>query len=180
MEINDCQLRRIMMDFMTVSTLLNSDLSRSKMDPYAFQEIFISLCYRLLHLYPLSGQRPSNEVDNAYYLGLLALLTTFLFQHGPRRLPYHLLAAKLRSVVTLKAEGTALTDTGLLWLLLVGGISVFGDEDKICILSRTKACFSSLNIDSWESALKEITKYPWINAVHSKAGQTLWKEILWS
>jgi hypothetical protein len=75
-------LANIYTNLMTVAYLLNEDRTSIKFDPDAYQEILISLCHRLLHLYPLDGKRPASGEENAIHLGLLATMTTLLFHHG--------------------------------------------------------------------------------------------------
>jgi hypothetical protein len=173
--IYDLELRCITTDLISVSRLLNGDRTCFKLKPYTFYEIWISVSYRLLHRYPLAETRPEKDGDNAWYLGLLALITTFLFRSGRSQpLSYDLLAAKLRNAI----EGTScneLMETTFLWLLFIGGISVFGGIDRTWLLPRIKACLINLNIENWRTALGKIRKFPWIDVAHDKPGHELWQ-----
>ena len=102
-QIYDPELRDVLVDLMSVSRLFNDDRAFVRLDPYAYQEILISVCYRLLHRHPLVCDGPWNDNENACYLGLLALATTLLFQYSrSRRLSYDLLAEKLRNTQCVK------------------------------------------------------------------------------
>lgn len=177
--IESSGLRNILLDFMAVSRFLNRDIPSAKLEPSTFQQMFISLCYRLLHLYPLSEKPQVHQRDYTYHLALLSLLTTFLFSHGPYHLSYNLLATKLRSAIMDVGPDT-ITDGELLWLLFVGRISVFEPSDNAWVLLRLKACLFSLQIDSWENALEIIKEHPWVDAIHNKPAQQLWKALVWT
>lgn len=176
--IYDAELRCVIADLITVSHLLNRDRMCFKSEPYTFQEIWISVSYRLLHRYPLTGSRPEKDSDNAWYLGVLALITTFLFRNSRSQpVSYDLLAESLRDVL----KGTSSNDlegTTFLWLLFIGGVSIFGATDRIWLLPRIQACLLNLNIDNWQTARNKIRKFPWIDAAHDKPGHELWQAVV--
>src|SRR5215469_10222024 len=167
--VHDPELRCVIADLMSISLLLNGDRKCFKLEPYAFHEIWISASYRLLHRYPLAGTRPEKYCDNAWYLGLLALITTFLFRNGRSHpLSYDLLAETLRGAIQDTSNNDLMEETTFLWLLFVGGISVFCDIDRTWLLPRIKTCLINLNIDNWRTARDKIRKFPWIDAAHDK------------
>jgi hypothetical protein len=177
---HDTALYRVVQDMMNFSALLNSDHTCFKFEPFAYQDILISGCYRLLNRYPLAGDRPETSNDNALYLGLLALVTTMLFQHGRAlRLTYDLLAEKLRGAIRDTSTNGPMEETTLLWLLFIGGISVFGPNDRSWLLLQIKKCLFALKISSWEAALDTIKSLPWIDAIHENRGQELWQSVVW-
>ena len=177
MPICDPQLQSIHGDMMGFCNLLNDDTKLLKMQPYSFEETLISVSYRLLYLYPLNGEGSKDSNDNAYHLGVLALLMTLLYQYGRlHRGPYDLLADKLRSAATtIFNEGSNADVTLLLWLLFIGGISVFGPVDVPWLHHEIRACLSALQADSWQQVRAAISCLPWINLVHDSAGKDLWK-----
>jgi len=173
---NDPELRCVIADLINVSHLLNGNRTCFKLEPYTFQEIWISVSYRLLHRYPLAGSRPEKESDNAWHLGLLALITTFLFRNGrSQQLSYDLLAEALRDVVKATSSDE---ETTFLWLLFVGGISVFGTIDRTWLLPRIRTCLINLNIDDWRTARNKIRQFPWIDVAHDKPGHELWQAVV--
>ena len=177
--VHDPELRYVIADLMSVSLLLNGDRTCFKLEPYAFHEIWISVSYRLLHRYPLAGTRPEKDCDNAWYLGLLALITTFLFRSGRSQPPlYDLLANTLRDTIQSTSSHGFVEETTLLWLLFVSGISMFGAIDRTWLLPRIKTCLINLNIDNWRTARDKIRKFPWIDEAHDKPGHELWKAVV--
>ena len=182
--IRDSRLRQIHLDFTTACHVLNSGTWQTMMEPYAFQETFISLSYRLLDISPLGEDDDVTNQDMVYSLAMLALMKTIvLFQVGhPRRPGYDVLAHKLRKALGSERKGTATKmDKQLeLWLAFVGGMSVFDSKDSPWLVPQIKTCLHELDIDSWQGLHEKIAGYPWIDAIHDKPGHELWKTIVWT
>jgi hypothetical protein len=176
----DPKLRDVFVDLMSVSRLFNDDRAFVRLDPYAYQEILISVCYRLLHLHPLLSDGPENHNEKSCYLGLLALVTTLLFQYGrSRRLSYDLLAEKLRNTIESVLSNQLVEETTILWLLFAGGISVFGAPDRAWLIPRIKTLIITLNIDTWRIVRDKIKTLFWIDAAHDKPGKELWEAAVY-
>jgi hypothetical protein len=175
-KIYDSNSRYIFVDFMSLSRLLNCSRTPFRMDPYAYQEVLISLLYRLLHHSSLN--RGEFEINNEYacHLGLLATISTLFFQYGRfERIPYDLLGVRLQKAIDATSRNDQKRESFLLWLLFIGGISVLGNKDRTLLYYQIKTCTSVLNVDNWLAARDEIKKYPWIDKAHDKAGQELWQ-----
>jgi hypothetical protein len=67
--------------------------------------------------------------------------------------------------------------TTSLWLLFVGGISVFNAIDRVWLLPQITTSLFTLDIGSWSTARDKIRKFPWIDAIHDKLGQELWQAV---
>ena len=175
-QVYDPELRDVLVDLMSVTRLFNDSRTFVRLDPYNYQDILISVCYRLLHRYQLGGDGPESDNENACYLGLLSLATTLLFQYGlARRLQYSLLAEKLRIIIGRVSSNKSVEETTLLWLLFTGGISVFDVTDREWLVPQIKALLSSLNIHDWLATRDKIKTLPWIDAAHDKLGKELWQ-----
>ncbi|WPH04598.1 Hypothetical protein R9X50_00749000 [Acrodontium crateriforme] len=171
-------------DFMTTCTRLNSNSTLPSMDSAAYQEMLISICYRLLRHYPLSTGSSHNYRTNnegAYCLGMIALLSTLLFQRGiPYQLSYQTIKNRLRNVILGNNDKTPLPDEVLLWVLFVSCISVFGPEDLPSLLPELKGCLQRCNVDSWPRVHQIIKPFPWIGVIHDEPGRKLWKLTIWT
>jgi hypothetical protein len=169
-------LQSVMWDVTSVSYILQRHLAR--FDPLDFQEMLISVLYRLINLSPLSNSGLESETEDLYCLALLAFSSTILFNLGRRKkLPYGLLAGKLR-VALMRTSGMASLDNGaLLWTLFIGGISVFRGDEETWLMPwiRTTACL--LGITDWQGAKQHLCQYPWIDAFHDEPARRLWVEI---
>ena len=174
--VYDPVLQGLLIDLMSISHFFNDSHVFVKLDPYAYQEILIALCYRLLHHNPLLREGFGDLNEDACYLGLLALVTKLLFQHGrSRRFPYDLLAKRLRHTIQSSLISRQVEETTCLWLLFVAGISVFSDTDWIWLMPQIRSLLTELDIDSWENARNRIKTLPWIDTVHDQAGKELWQ-----
>jgi hypothetical protein len=170
-------LRSVFCDMTSVSHILERRLV--KFDPFAFQDILISVLYRLLHLHPLSDPIPETPVDKLCCLGLLAFMSTTIFQPGRQELlPYELLAEKLRQALMESSASALVHKTMLFWILYVGGISVFRDSNMTWLIPRIKATSSSLGIRDWPGAREKLCTYPWISVFHDGPAQELWNRMI--
>ena len=177
--VYDPVLRDVLIDLLSISHFFNDSRVFVKLDPYAYQEILIVVCYQLLHRNPLLRAGFGDVNENACYLGLLAIVTKLLFQHGrSQRFPYNLLAERLRHAIKSSLSHKLVEETTCLWVLFVAGISVFGDTDWMGLIPDIRTLLSRLNIDSWENARDKIKALPWINAVHDKPGRELWQAVV--
>jgi len=172
----DPELRFIIADLMNICRFFNVDRKYFQLlEPYAFQEIWISLSYRLLHHCPLKGGRPESASENAWQFSILAFITTFLFQKGRSlRLSYGLLAGSLRTAIDYTLTNDSIAESTMLWFLFMGGISVLESPDTIWLSSKIKTSLANLGIDNWLAARDEIKKHPWIDVIHDKLGKELW------
>lgn len=177
-QVHDPELRGVIDDLMSVSSALNADRSGSKLGPFEFQEIWVSVSYRLLRRHPLVGSRHDKVNDNAWLFGLLALISTFLFRtRRSKRQAYDLLAEMLHDAIERVLDDGSMDSSTILWLLFVGGISVLGLSDRTWLHSHIKTCLINLNLDKWETTRNEIKKFPWIDITHDRLGQELWQVV---
>ncbi len=183
-QIYESTLQQVFVDLMSVSRLLNYNPAFFRFEPFAYQEVLLSVCYRLLHHQPLADNELGNwdgrepHYQQLCHLGFLALMTTLLFRYKAfKRLSYPLLAERLRRTVDEVSSNRPANDPMLLWFLFVGGISVFIDADTRKWLSpHIKKCLSGLGIDDWPAARKQIRKFPWIDIIrrlHFNPGRDL-------
>jgi hypothetical protein len=179
-QIYDFTLQQVFKDLMSVSCLLNHNTACFRLEPFAYQEILLSVCYRLVHRYPLAqkGYGYGNDHEELLYLGLLAFMTTLLFQHTFRRLSYPLLTVRLRNAIESLFNRDLINDPMTLWLLVVGGISVFDNADnRTWLVSLVKRYLSRLQISTWSALRDEISNFPWFNMVHEGPGHHFWQAL---
>jgi hypothetical protein len=169
-------LRDILHDITSVSHILEARLT--KFDPFDFQEIIISILYRLLHLYPLADSVPRTQVDRLCFFALLSFMSTMVFQPSlHEKLRYKLLTEKLRLSLMEASTFTFIDDTALFWILYIGGISGLRYNDMAWLKPRIKTMASSLGICEWSGAREKLCKYPWISVFHDSPAQELWNQI---
>ena len=170
------QLKSIHEDLTGFCNYLNNISESKRLVPTDFEDALISIAYRLLYLYPLGTKRPENELEDAYHLGAITIVWTVLFESGRmHRCPYTLLASKLQDAADTLETTENGTNLQLLWLLLVGGISLIRSNGNEWLHHRIKRCISALHLEDWPSTREVLRTLPWINLIHDKPARKLWQ-----
>ena len=175
----DPRLQLINGDLMSFCHFLNSLSNPPKLVPSDFEDALISLSYRLLYLHPLGYGAALDPVSNAYHLGSVALLWTIMFESGRlHRSRYSLLANRIQNAVDLLIAVGSDTSLLVLWLLLLGGISVMRHDDKSWLYERVRSCIGVPGLENWQDARKLLANLPWIHLIHDKPAEKLWHEAV--
>jgi hypothetical protein len=166
----------ILYDITSVSKILEARLT--KFEPYDFQEIIISILYRLLHLYPLADCVPTTQVDRLCFLVLLSFMSTMVFQPSlHEKLQYKLLTEKLHLSLMETSTFPLVDETVMFWILYIGAMSGLRYNNMTWLKPRIKTISSSLGIHDWFGARETLCSYPWIAVFHDPPAQELWSQI---
>lgn len=177
------KLSRIMLSLCSFASLLNDMKSegRPKLDPLSYMETLVVLLYRLLDNSPLVIE-PSSVIgdgtrDMASHLAMLAFMTTLLPAYETGESTHILLAARLESAVgdlyTISSSHQDSELRLLLWILFIGGVSVWKAGVHRSLISET--CGRLLLYD-WPAIRLDLCRFPWIHALHDVRGQCLWED----
>lgn len=170
-------LQHIALDIMNTTSMLNCDSSRYPiLGLEGFQEILISVCYRLLRLHPLCGPRPVQWLEDACHLGLTAFGASLLLQFGRHRFSrYDCLSERLGTCLrTIQVDGPQDAPV-LLWLLFLGGVTFLGEADDPWLKIKARATARLLGINTWAGVNNLLTTFPWVNSLHGDPGKALWE-----
>lgn len=172
----DMEVFTVAQDIMKMSKIFNSRLATRKLDPLAFQEVITTLCYRLLDIDSVSGDKLVSPTAKAVHRGLVAFMSTFLLQIGrARHLRYRLLARGLKAALDNTKFRTSVDPASQLWLLVVTGISVLNqDEIKTWLAPRLSQVMDQFGTTDWQFASRLLSKYPWIKTIHDQPAAQLW------
>ena len=146
-----------------------------KMDCVLFQEILISIQYRLLYI-----SNNSSHLDTIIHVGMLAFATNVFLQMQGFAMRFEKLSARLQHVtIGLQSfrDGSVLEFT--LWLLhfaRVTNVSV-KNRDPWLEFEMSKA-LEALNLTSWESTRDTLKKYLWIDVLHDKGGKKAFEDAI--
>jgi hypothetical protein len=169
------KLQDLVLDIGSFSWLLNAGTSRgTKLDGYTFHDTLLLIGYRLVDIGPLGGPRTTNCLENMVQLGLFSLLAVFMRKLGGDLPTFPLLAELTRSAVQGHLDEDEDSQAMLLWVMLIGRVTIFVESDDIWLIPKVQCTASALGLETWEALRRAISKYPWINAVHDKPGQALW------
>lgn len=170
-------LRDLLIDATRFAWNLNEarDGKRPRLDSSTCHFSILRLGYRLLHIAPLSGPRPTSYIENMVYLGLASFILTFLAGLD-LRIPHMPLLYQLSRSAAHQApqEAVHCEQEVLLWVLCIGRAAVFKDSDQGWILSRMAQITPVLRLYYWQDVDRVMAKFPWVNALHDQAGLSLW------
>ena len=174
--------RCIFDDLISVAHFLNNKPPCVRIEPFTYQEILISISYRLLHLCSPADLTHAFQTDleELCHFSMLAMITTLFFQHGAfgHLVAYKTLTERLQSAIERASKTEFMYDPIFLWALFTGGISVFRNaSNKAWFSLLIKAYLSRFRIDDWTDARIEIKKFPWIDIVHDCPGIELWRTL---
>ncbi|WDK12698.1 hypothetical protein CGRA01v4_03978 [Colletotrichum graminicola] len=159
-----------------ISIVLSSCGNKWKLTAHEFSATILSLGYRLLRVRD-HGSRGPDATQDACLLGVMCFYSSLLLQLGRQR---HLVYAKLSCQLKTSLHGLLygyhhpyLRST-IMWLLMVGSISVFEKEDDVWLLPALARVSGSTDLGSWEEICKRLMEYPWIGSVHDGQGERVW------
>ncbi|KAM5352860.1 hypothetical protein ACJ41O_005582 [Fusarium nematophilum] len=161
----DPRLRSAFKDLRDFSALANHIIpGNGKLRPELFQEIMLSIQYRLLLLeYPVD-QQPLHE---AVRLGLLAFESTIFLQIPGCKLRSRLFTRQLREAIeAIPVEGEAIANVKL-WLLFIGSIMVF--EGGEAWLAQTMQSLTGRQ--TWAEVRRRVKEVMWIDVIHDGPGR---------
>lgn len=161
----DYKLQNVFLDLRDFSNWVNSiTLARKKLKPEWFQEIMLSIQYRLLHLeYSLN----THSLEEAVRLGLLAFETTVFLQIPGSKMISRVFAQQLRGAVQMVfATHPQLLDLKL-WLLLIGSIMVFDTREPWLV----EAVSELTQGQDWDTIRQRLMSIMWISNVHDAPGK---------
>lgn len=138
-----------------------------KMDCVLFQEILISIQYRLLLL-----DVRTESLDEVLHVGMLTFATNIFLQMQGLAMRFGNLSARLRDSI-LGLQG--LQDEGMmdfkLWLLFVARLSILAEDEDCWLLPEMRKTVESSELSSWKTARERLKAYLWIDALHDDGGK---------
>lgn len=168
-------LRSIANDVFSLADVLDRSSPQNKMGPVAFQETLLALCYRLLQPGPFSSPYHGSTLDYGCQMGMIAFLTTLMFQFGRRRLLHHeALSSRFRSFVQGYHQDISNQEGLLLWLLFIGRLSILSTSDDKWLIPRIAQEVGNAGIVEWAGLREALARFPWIASLHSAPAEQLW------
>ncbi|KAI6763943.1 hypothetical protein HG530_007732 [Fusarium avenaceum] len=172
----DWKLQNAFKDLRDFSTLANRlSPSSQKLKPEAFQEIMLSIQYRLLQM---DFSEDPNPIQEALRIGLLAFESTIFLQIQGTKLKSQSFNEQLRlTIQATPVQGEASANVKL-WLLLIGSIMVFnGSEDWLVQSIR-----SLVGRQTWAEVQERVKEVMWVDMIHGIPGRQAYEaaQSCWS
>lgn len=140
------------------------------MDTYL--DSMASIMYRLLNMRFESGS--SND---AFRLGLLAFSCSVFLQWKTIGLTYTHLASEFRGCL-IRLVSPDMPTQLLLWLVMVGAVSVFDVADYAWLEPLLLSKLSDCQITSWERLQQLLNSIMWIGLVHDTAARRMFNSTM--
>lgn len=169
-------LQDIFSDVMSFCSLLNTGTSTLVLDFLSFEEVLMSVFYRLLNFRSLNESRKCSDLQAIYHVGLIVfMMTTFLQFNRHKIMNHRLLSLCIRDVLDSEIHGG--DDDLTFWFMIVGGIWASDDIKGDWLHQRIRGMAVRRRIDSWNEARQILCMFPWANALHDKPGYKLWNKM---
>lgn len=168
-------LVEVLVDAITTSALFNDLSSVQKIDLYLFQELLITIFYRLLTIpfHPNPSSPPT--IEDAYHAGLTLFMTTLFLQYGSKR-ALHCVSITGRLKIVLQSTTLEREDGLKLWLLMLNCVWVMGDGEADWLLPIVGEQSRKMDLSAWEEARKVVERYPWIGRLHDESARLFWEK----
>ncbi|XXG93831.1 hypothetical protein Hte_000080 [Hypoxylon texense] len=162
------------------SALVNhAAFARQKLPKEYLLDTMVSVVYPILHMPP--GHFEPGSLDEAIRLSLLAYCSSVFLQWAGARLPYmHFPAMYRNCLVNLQLPELDTDSDGssssrlLLWLLMVGAVSVFGDCDDVWLKPWLRVNMELCGVSgSWDATRDVLNSFMWIGLVHDVPGKAV-------
>ncbi|KLO88852.1 uncharacterized protein LW93_12267 [Fusarium fujikuroi] len=161
----DWRLQNTFKDLRDFSALANKHSpSSKKLKPEAFQEIMLSIQYRLLQL---DFSQDPTPIQEALRIGLLAYESTIFLQIQGTKLKSDSFSRQFRDAIQATPVQGEATANIKLWLLVVGSIIVFDSSEDWLVQSIN----SLTGRQSWEEVRERVKEVMWIDVIHDVSGR---------
>lgn len=169
-------LQDVLFDIMGTCSLFNDHLKEQPLGLYDFQEVLVSVCYRLLRFRTLAESKQKSDIQSAYHIGLIIFMISIFLQNNQGRMVKHgLIVNYVRDALESTVDENE--DELRFWLLMLGGIWASGSEEEEWAISRLREMALAHQTKSWNDARSYINKLPWIDVIHNPSGQKLWDRV---
>jgi hypothetical protein len=137
-----------------------------------FLETMASVMYRLLDMRFEIG-----SIDEAIRLGLLAFSCSVFLQWKHLGRPDAQFTSAFKGCLA-RLTSSHISSQLLLWLLMVGAVSVFGATDDGWLESLLLVNMGLCEIDSWSKMQDLLRSFMWIGLVHDEPGKGVFNSTI--
>lgn len=117
-----------------------------------------------------------NSVDETFRLGLLAFSAHVFLRVRNVPTPHTYLPNIYRDRLLSLPSGQ-IPLLSLVWLLMVGGISLFTPVDDHWLLPWLRSCLTTLEVNNWDEFQDKLKGFLWIDALLDKPGKSIFDSV---
>ncbi|KAI1378981.1 hypothetical protein F4677DRAFT_410239 [Hypoxylon crocopeplum] len=137
--------------------------------PEIIHETMAAVMYRLLHMHFAAGS-PDETVRH----GLLAFSHHVFLQWQDIKLPYHYFPATYQSSILSLEGADGASPQLLLWLLMIGAISVFDISEDAWLREHIREYASRCQVKTWKAMQDILKSFMWIALLDEQAGKHIY------
>ncbi|KAF4948059.1 hypothetical protein FGADI_9924 [Fusarium gaditjirri] len=172
----DSTLQEAFSDTMGLCRLFNKHMDEKLLNLVEFQEVLVSICYRLLGFRTINESRSKQDFQSAYHIGLSLFMISIYFHNKHHRMAR---PGLIESLIE-EAIGSLLNNQEVefeFWLLTVGGFSVPVNDGRGGMVEKLREQASILGIVTWDQAKDRLSRFPWMDAIHDEPSRKLWDQV---
>jgi Fungal specific transcription factor domain len=163
-------------------------LTGSKIDGEIFQEILISVQYRLMTLKFSDDDDDDNDkegkLNEALRLALLTFSNTVFLQLRGMKVRFSILSLQLKDALRSQVAWADLRrlKTVSLWILFIAAIAAVNDEDDVWLMPLINELLSETgSFISWHMVRSILKDFIWIDQLHDEDGKAVYsRAFLWN
>lgn len=161
---------------MGLCRLLNKHQDEKPLDLLEFQEVLVSICYRLLQFRTTCESKLKQDTQSTYHIGSCLFMMSVYFNNTQFRIARRgLVMALVKEAIESKLSEHG--DEAKFWLLILGGISVSLPDGREWFVEKLREQASLLGIMTWEQVKGYLARFPWMNAIHDEPSRKLWDQV---
>ncbi|KAF5596755.1 uncharacterized protein FSUBG_8710 [Fusarium subglutinans] len=166
-------LQEALSDAMGLCRLLNKHQDEKPLDLLEFQEVLVSVCYRLLEFRTINEARLRQDTQSTYHIGLSLFMMSIYFNNKQDRMARPGLIKTLVEEA-MDSNSNESEDEFKFWLLILGGISVPARDGRGWFVETVREQASLLGIMTWVQVKECLARFPWMDAIHDEPSRKLW------
>lgn len=130
-----------------------------------------SVMYRLINM-----RFRKDSVDEAVRLGIMAFSSSVFLQWKNVGMPYLHLESCYRTCIG-QLDPSRAPPNLMIWLLMVGVISLMGIKDEAWLVASLRARVASIRVKRWDAMRTLLKSFMWIDLVHDQDGRRIFDSI---
>lgn len=167
----DPKIRSVFQDLRAFASVADGLIAtKSKLRPELFQEIMMSIQYRLLLLETRLEAQP---IDEAIRLGLIAFQTSVFLQMYGTKVKYEFLNGQLASAVQRFPESSPALVQLKTWLAFIASIAVLDSNEPWLVAIIRRLTLGS----DWLETRRSLEDVMWVGVIHNGTGKRVYNSV---
>lgn len=164
----DPKIRSVFQDLRAFASVADGLIAtKSKLRPELFQEIMMSIQYRLLLLETRLEAQP---IEEAIRLGLIAFQTSVFLQMYGTKVKYEFLNDQLASAIQSFPESSPALVQLKTWLAFIASIAVLDSNEPWLVATIRRLTLGS----DWLETRRSLEDFMWVGVIHNGTGKQVY------